>query len=342
MEDLVYFYPHGHEDHFERGHPERPERVEAIKRALQSVDWWDAYPQLPPLELPQAVLEGVHSPEHLQGVKYVSLHAMHFDFDTYTTHSSWDLALHAAGGAAAVAGQVWRREARRGYALTRPPGHHATRKQAMGFCLLNNVALAAEWLVQQAGASRLAILDLDLHHGNGTQDIFWERGDVMYISTHESPLYPGTGALNETGSGAGADANANFPLPPGSGDRAFQTVMDELILPLLDRFDPQMILVSVGYDTHWRDPLGSLQLSALGYNRLIAQLANYADECCQGRIALFLEGGYDLEAGAACAQGNVAALLGQPWKDPLGPAPGPESGSWQRMFLQARQTWGLK
>lgn len=342
MEDLVYFYPQGHEDHFERGHPERPERVEAIKRALQAVDWWDAYPQLTPLELPQAVLEGVHSPEHLHGVKYVSLHAMHFDFDTYTTHSSWDLALHAAGGAAAVAGQVWRREARRGYALTRPPGHHATRKQAMGFCLLNNVALAAEWLVQQAGASRLAILDLDLHHGNGTQDIFWERGDVMYISTHQSPLYPGTGALNETGSGVGADANANFPLPPGSGDRAFQTVMDELILPLLDRFDPQMVLVSVGYDTHWRDPLGSLQLSALGYNRLIAQLANYADDRCQGRIALFLEGGYDLEAGAACAQGNIAALLGQPWKDPLGPAPGPESGSWQRMFLEARQTWGLK
>jgi acetoin utilization deacetylase AcuC-like enzyme len=342
MDDLVYFYPRGHEGHFESGHPERPERVEAIKHALQAIDWWDAYPQLPPLELPQAVLEGVHSPEHLQEVQYASLHGEHFDFDTYATPSSWNLALNAAGGAAAVAGRVWQREARRGYALTRPPGHHATRDQAMGFCLLNNIAIAAEWLLRQAGASRLAILDLDLHHGNGTQDIFWQRGEVLYISTHQSPLYPGTGSLNETGAGAGAGANANFPFPPGSGDRAFQTVMDELILPLLKRFAPQMLLVSVGYDTHWRDPLGSLQVSALGYYRLIGKLAKFADEACQGRLALFLEGGYDLEAGAACGQGNVAALLDQPWKDPLGPAPGPESGSWQNMFLRAQQIWGLK
>jgi acetoin utilization deacetylase AcuC-like enzyme len=342
MEELVYFYPRGHAAHFENGHPERPERVEAIRNALQARGWWDAYPQLTPLELPQRVLGAIHSPQHLQAVQFTSLHAEHFDFDTYTTPSSWSLALSAAGGAAAVAGQVWRRDARRGYALTRPPGHHATRNQSMGFCLLNNVALAAEWLFQQAGANRLAIVDLDLHHGNGTQDIFWERGDVLYISTHQSPLYPGTGALQEIGMGAGAGANANFPLPPGAGDRAFLTVMDGLILPLLERFDPEMLLVSVGYDTHWRDPLGSLQLSALGYSRLIAKLAGYADDHCQGRIALFLEGGYDLEAGAACGQGNVAALLGQPWQDPLGSAPGPESDSWQKMVLKAEQIWGLK
>jgi acetoin utilization deacetylase AcuC-like enzyme len=342
MEDLVYFYPDGHTFHFEDGHPERPERVEVIRAALQAMDWWDAYEQLAPLELPEAVLQAIHSHEHLQRVQFACLHAEHFDLDTYTTPSSWTLALNAAGGAAAVAGHVWRRKARRGFALTRPPGHHATRDQAMGFCLLNNVALAAEWLLQQAGASRLAIVDLDLHHGNGTQDIFWERGDVLYISTHQSPLYPGTGALNETGAGAGAGANANFPLPPGSGDRAFQTVMDELVLPLLERFSPQMVLVSAGYDTHWRDPLGSLQLSALGYYRLIAKLAKYADDHCRGRIAVFLEGGYDLEAGAACGQANIAALLDQPWDDPLGRAPGPESGSWQNMVLRAGQLWGLK
>jgi acetoin utilization deacetylase AcuC-like enzyme len=342
MEDLVYFYPRGHEAHFEQGHPERPERVEVIRSALQAKDWWDAYPQLAPLELSQAVLQGVHSRAHLENVQFASLHAEHFDFDTFTTHSSWSLALNAAGGAAAVAGQVWRRDARRGFALTRPPGHHATRDQAMGFCLLNNIALAAEWLLQQVGARRLAIVDLDLHHGNGTQDIFWERSEVLYISTHQSPLYPGTGALNETGVGAGSGTNANFPLPPGSGDRAFQTVMDTLILPLLERFAPQMLLVSVGYDTHWRDPLGSLQLSALGYYRLIAKLAKFADDHCQGRVALFLEGGYDLGAGAACGQANVAALLGQTWDDPLGSAPGPESGSWQNMVLHAQQMWGLK
>jgi acetoin utilization deacetylase AcuC-like enzyme len=341
MEDLVYFYPRGHEAHFEPGHPEKPERVEAVRNALRALDWWEAYPKLPPIELPQAVLQAVHTPNHLRDVQTASLHATYLDMDTYTTPSSWTLALNAAGGAAAVAGHVWQRNARRGFALTRPPGHHATRNQAMGFCLLNNIALAAEWLLQQEGARRLAIVDLDLHHGNGTQDIFWDRPEVLYISTHQSPLYPGTGALNETGAGAGAEANANFPLPPGSGDKAFQKVMGVLILPLLERFDPEMLLVSVGYDVHWLDPLGSLQLSAMGYYRLIAQLVNFADDHCQGRIALFLEGGYDLDAMAYCGQANVAALLERPWDDPLGAAPRPESAEWQATLLRARQIWGL-
>jgi acetoin utilization deacetylase AcuC-like enzyme len=342
MDDLVYFYPRGHEAHFERGHPERPERVEAVRNALQAQDWWDTFPKLPPVKLPQAILHAVHTPGHLSTLQAASLHAQHLDMDTYTTPSSWSLALNAAGGAAAVAGRVWQRSARRGFALTRPPGHHATRDHAMGFCLLNNIALAAEWLLQQERARRLAIVDLDLHHGNGTQDIFWERPEVLYISTHQSPLYPGTGNLNETGAGAGVGANANFPLPPGSGDTAFRTVMDELILPLLERFSPEMLLVSVGYDTHWRDPLGSLQLSALGYYRLIAGLVNFADDHCHGRIALFLEGGYDLDAMAYCGQANVAALLENPWDDPLGPAPFAENGAGQAMILQAQQIWGLK
>lgn len=341
MEDLIYFYPRGHEAHFEPGHPEKPQRVEAVRNALQGAGWWEAYPKLPPLELPQAVLQAIHTPAHLRRVQNASLQSAYLDMDTYTTPSSWTLALNAAGGAAAVAGQVWQRIARRGFALTRPPGHHATRDQAMGFCLLNNIALAAEWLLQQQGARRLAIVDLDLHHGNGTQDIFWERAEVLYISTHQFPLYPGTGTLNETGAAAAAGTNANFPLPPGSGDEAFQTVMDVLILPLLERFGPEMLLVSVGYDSHWRDPLGSLQLSALGYYRLIAKLAGFADDHCQGRIALFLEGGYDLDAMAYCGQSNVAALLHLPWEDPLGEAPRPESEAWQAMLLRARQIWGL-
>ena len=166
----------------------------------------------------------------------------------------------------------------------------------MGFCLLNNIALAAEYLLQVEGARRLAIVDLDLHHGNGTQDAFWRRGEVLFISTHQSPLYPGTGMISERGAGGGLGANANLPLPPLSGDSAFQAAMGEVILPLLDRFAPEMLLVSVGFDPHWRDPLGHLLLSAGAFAGLIASLEDWAGQHAGGHIALVLEGGYDLEA----------------------------------------------
>jgi acetoin utilization deacetylase AcuC-like enzyme len=217
----------------------------------------------------------------------------------------------------------------------------------MGFCLLNNIALAAEDLIhgdldRVPNAQRLAIVDLDLHHGNGTQDIFYQRGDVFYISTHQSPFYPGTGSLEETGAGPGAGYTANFPLPPSTGDIGFRAVMQEMILPLLDRFAPQMLLVSVGFDPHWRDPLGHLMLSARGCGELIASLVEWADQNCAGKIALFLEGGYNLEAGAACVQAAVAALLSQSWQDPLGPPPYPEGNSWQVMLRHAREMWNVK
>jgi acetoin utilization deacetylase AcuC-like enzyme len=341
MHELVLFYPQGHEAHAEPGHPERPERVETIRSALEEAGWWDPFPRLDPLALPQDILHAIHTPAYLTLLESACRRGQHLDLDTYTTPASWELAHRAAGGAVAVAAAVWRGEAQRGFALTRPPGHHATSSRGMGFCLLNNAALAAEYLLQREGAQRLAIVDLDLHHGNGTQDIFWERGEVFYISTHQSPLYPGTGRLEDTGEGAGEGTTANLPLPPGSGDRAFRTAMEEVILPLLDRFAPEMILVSFGFDPHWRDPLGSLRLSAAGYGTLVADLVRWADEHCEGRIALFLEGGYDLQAGAACGQAVVAALLGRPWEDPLGPAPQPEGTAWQRVIRQARELWGL-
>jgi acetoin utilization deacetylase AcuC-like enzyme len=209
----------------------------------------------------------------------------------------------------------------------------------MGFCLLNNIALAAEYLIQEKGAHRLAIVDLDLHHGNGTQDIFWRRPDVFFISVHQSPLYPGTGGLDETGEGPGKGFTANFPLPPGSGDQAYRSFMQTLILPLLDRYEPEMLLVSFGFDPHWRDPLGHLLLSAGVYGELIRNLTTWADERCQGRVAVYLEGGYDLEAGAACGQACVAALLGQPWQDPLGPSPRMEAKSWGSVLQAAKGIW---
>jgi acetoin utilization deacetylase AcuC-like enzyme len=346
MDELVFFYPQGHAAHFEQGHPERPERVEVMRQALQEAGWWEAYPRLEPETLSLDFLERVHSQGYLDLLQTACRQGMHLDMDTYTTQASWDLALKAAGGAVAAAKAVWEGKARRGFALTRPPGHHATRGRGMGFCLLNNIAIASEYLISQPvsgvqNAQRLAIVDLDLHHGNGTQDIFWDRDDVFYISTHQWPHYPGSGALEERGIGKGLGYTANFPMPPFTGDRGFAATMDELILPLLERFDPQMLLVSYGFDPHWRDPLGQLMLSAAAYGGLIGRLVRLADERCQGRIAVFLEGGYDLEAAAACAQAVTAALLGVEWQDPLGPSPQPEGTTWQGMLRRAHQVWGV-
>jgi acetoin utilization deacetylase AcuC-like enzyme len=339
--ELVFFYPEGHQAHYERGHPERPERVERLREAFQEAGWWENYPHLEPSSVSDQVLKAVHSPTYLETLHQTCRQGARLDADTYTTPASRPLAYSAAGGAIAVAAAVWQGQAKRGFALTRPPGHHATIDQGMGFCLLNNIALAAEYLIQQENAQRVAIVDLDLHHGNGTQDIFWRRGDVFYISTHQWPFYPGTGNVDETGNGPGRGATANFPLPPFSGDQAFSSIMHGLILPLLERFSPQMILVSFGFDAHWRDPLGSLLLSAAGYGSLISSLVDFADAHCDGKIALVLEGGYDLDAAAACGQTAVAALLKIPWKDPLGPAPQPEGSHWMVMERGAHEIWGI-
>lgn len=339
--EIVYFYPTHHTAHALPGHPERPERVEAIVHALDAAGLWGQFPKLDPLELPPEVLLAVHTRPHLELLQRAAAFGSHINSDTYLTPASWQLALNAAGGACAVAGAVWEGRARRGFALSRPPGHHATRAEAMGFCLLNNIALAAEYLIRVHQAGRLAIVDIDLHHGNGTQDIFYERGDVLFISTHQHPLYPGTGALSETGRGPGEMKTINLPLPPFSGDTALRSAMDEVILPALARFNPEMLLVSAGMDPHWRDPLGHMLLTAEGYHSLIARLTSFADETCAGRIALVLEGGYDLTGGPACAHGAVAAMLHRPFTDPAGRPSSRESEEWRRIISRARSLFNL-
>jgi acetoin utilization deacetylase AcuC-like enzyme len=337
-EEMVYYYPEGHQNHYERGHPERPERVEVTRSALVNAGLWEVYPKIPALMIGDDVIQTVHSPAYLNLLEMTCRRAGHLDPDTFTTQATWEIAHQAAGGAASVALAVWEGKARRGFALTRPPGHHAMRGQGMGFCLLNNIAIAAENLLRKCQIDRIAIVDLDLHHGNGTQDIFWTRDDVFYISTHQAPFYPGTGRVDDVGSGRGEGWTANFPLLPGSGDIAFLTIMDELILPLLDKRNPQIILVSYGFDPHWLDPLGRLLMTADGYGKLIGKLTTWADNHCEGRIALFLEGGYDLEAGKACTIAVVSTMLGFDYADPY-PCPYQENTSWQLMLQQAHSIW---
>jgi acetoin utilization deacetylase AcuC-like enzyme len=341
MRDIIFYYPEGHQNHFEMGHPERPERVEVIKQAFQAVGLWEDSKLTSPLDPTIEFVSRIHQKNYLDMLQDACRSSQHLDMDTYTTPATWDLALHTAGGAMAVAQAVWRGGAKRGFALCRPPGHHATPGHGMGFCILNNIALSAEFLIVSEQANRLAIVDFDLHHGNGTQEIFWYRGDVFYVSTHQSPLYPGTGSLLETGDGAGMRKNLNLPLPPGSGDQAFQASLEEVILPVLEDFQPEMVLVSYGFDPHWRDPLGSLQLSAQGYGKVISTLTKWVDLHCGGKIAIFLEGGYDLEAAAACSLSVIYNMLGEEWDDSLGYAPHPEGHSWQAVVKQAKEIWHL-
>jgi acetoin utilization deacetylase AcuC-like enzyme len=341
MQDIVFFYPEGHQNHAKPGHPERPERVEAIKTSLINADLWDRYPKIPKNYPSEQVLKAIHRPAYLSLLNEACQNQRQIDFDTYITGDSCQLALNTAGGAVETAKEVWNNNAKRGFAFTRPPGHHATPDRAMGFCLLNNIALAAENLIQNENAHRIAIVDIDLHHGNGTQDIFWERGDVLYLSTHQYPHYPGTGRINEMGSGEGENTTINIPLPPYSGDAAFRAIMHEIILPLLDRFNPEMVLVSAGMDIHWMDPLGQLLISVNGYAETISALAHWADQHCEGKIALFLEGGYDIDAGAACALAATQALIGHPWQDPMGPSPSKEEDFWEIVVENAQMLWRI-
>ena len=340
MDSMALYYPEGHQKHALYAHPERPERVEVIKKGLVEIGLWDSSPRVSAFELDQTILSAVHEQEYLTILELASKRAQMLDPDTYTTPQSWQLALNAAGGGVAIAAQVWDRKVKTGFALTRPPGHHATQNRGMGFCLINNIAVAAEYLLQEKGAKKLAIIDLDLHHGNGTQDIFWDRPEVLYISIHQAPFYPGTGALYETGGGAGEGATLNLPIPRFSGDEAYKTLTREIILPYLDGQNVEMILVSYGFDTHWLDPLGSMQVSAGCSYEIMGDIKKWADENCNGRLAVFLEGGYDLDAGLVCGQAIGAALTGEIWKDPLGVSPEGEKDDWRQTFSEANNLLG--
>jgi acetoin utilization deacetylase AcuC-like enzyme len=311
-----------HAEHDDPEHVERDVRLDAIDRAIEGSGLRPDLLELTARPASEQQVLAVHDrrvPETLRHA--VAQGGRWLDQDTYTTAGSLDAAFFAAGAALDAVEAVVTGCASNAFALARPPGHHATPCQSMGFCLFNNIAIAARHALDHLGIERLAIVDYDVHHGNGTQDCFSDDGRVLFCSTHAAPLYPGTGAISEYGLESGYGTTLNMPLPHGAGDAGFMRVYDEVLLPALRAFAPQLILVSAGYDGHWADPLGPLTLSVAGYAALTQRLVALAGELCGGRIVLSLEGGYDLEALGACVVAALRVLLGrEPGPDPLGPS----------------------
>ncbi len=308
----------GHDD---PAHPERAARLAALDPQLDALDP-ALFAALPFGAADETALLAVHERRMLEYTQMLAHEGGGtIDPDTYVTHDSWAAARLAAGAVVAATAAVVAGEARNAFAVVRPPGHHATPGQAMGFCLVNNVAVAARYATTVLGLERVAIIDWDVHHGNGTQDIFYADGRVLFCSTHAYPFYPGTGHWHELGAGAGVGATLNVPLPLDSGDATFLQAYDEAILPAVARFAPELILVSAGYDAHWADPLGRLNVSTAAYTQLAARVYTLAAQCCAGRLVCALEGGYDPAALAECVLGTLGVLAGRPELAAALPAP---------------------
>jgi acetoin utilization deacetylase AcuC-like enzyme len=282
-------------EHETGGHPERPERIVAIERALSAREWlgW-AVRESPAVD--RDVLTAVHAEDYIARIAAVSAAGGGaLDVDTVMSEGSYRAALHAAGGAAALVDALLGDGPRFGASLHRPPGHHALPARAMGFCLFNNAAVAARRALDRWGAERVLILDWDVHHGNGTNDIFHAEPGVLYVSIHESPLYPGTGPASDVGSGAGEGYTVNLPVPAGSGDAAWCSLVEHVVVPLGLEYRPALVLLSAGYDAHVRDPLGGCEVTTAGYAQMAASMRALADELGVP-LGVVLEGGYDLQA----------------------------------------------
>ena len=320
-----YVYDPIYLKHDLRGHPENQQRLKTILRVLQENSMLERLVPIPAVPITAERLERVHNSRYIEQVQRVAQQGGgHLDPDTYVRPDSYDAALMAAGGVVEATEAVLDGEVDNAFALVRPPGHHALRQRGMGFCLFNNVAVAARHALTERGLDRVLIMDFDVHHGNGTQDEFEADPAVMYISTHQFPYYPGTGHWNETGQGRGAGSIVNVPLEGGVGDEGFARIFREIVGPAAWRFQPQLLLVSAGYDAHWDDPLAYMQLSVGGYANIARALKDLADELCNGRLVFTLEGGYHLEALAYAILNTFAVLLDDddwPLVDPLGPSP---------------------
>jgi acetoin utilization deacetylase AcuC-like enzyme len=290
-----------------QGHPERPDRLRAVERALEA----EKFQPLQRVLAPMASLEVIalcHPMDYIEEIRDASPREglVHIDADTSMSPGSFEAALRAAGGAVHAVDEVMTKKADNAFVATRPPGHHAETARPMGFCFFDNAAIAARHAQKRHGIARAAIVDFDVHHGNGSQEIFWSDKSVMYCSTHQMPLFPGTGATGETG-----DHNTvvNAPLRPGDGAEAFRAAFDSRILPRLADFRPELIIISAGFDAHMRDPLANINLDERDFAWVTQKLMDVADRHAGGRIVSLLEGGYDLQALGNSTAAHVLALM---------------------------------
>ncbi len=308
------------------GHPENHHRLEAIMQQLLTSGVLEWLVRIPARPATREELELAHRPRYIDAVREMAKQGGgYLDPDTYVTRDSFDVAVMAAGSTIEATMAVLRGQVHNAFALVRPPGHHALPDHGMGFCLFGNVALAALAARHAHGIERVVIVDFDVHHGNGTQSMVTSDPGICYISTHQFPHYPGSGAMHEIGSGITRGNVINMPLAAGAGDRTFQTLYEQVLIPATCRFKPDLMLVSAGYDAHHSDPLAGLTLSLTGYAWLTRTLVALAEELCDGRIVFVLEGGYNTQVLACGVLNTFYALLGDPTiADPLGPSPYPE------------------
>jgi acetoin utilization deacetylase AcuC-like enzyme len=307
MSTLLIMHPACLEHITPMGHPERPDRLRAIERILET----EPFQMLAREQAPVASLDAIalcHPMDYIEGIRDATPKEglVRLDADTTMSPGSFEAALRAAGGALRAVDEVMSESVANAFVATRPPGHHAETAVPMGFCLFNNVAIAARHAQSQHGAERVAIVDFDVHHGNGTQDIFWSDPSVMYCSTHQMPLYPGTGAVSERGE---HNSIVNAPLRPGDGGDQFRAAFETAILPRLCDFRPDLVIISAGFDAHMRDPLANLNLTEPDFAWATQKLMEIADQSAQGRVVSVLEGGYDLEGLARSVAAHVTALM---------------------------------
>ncbi len=294
-------------------HPERRERLTSTMAHLQTRDWFEQLQMLAPRVADEAWVENVHSHDLIERARSACEQELTYldVMDVGISSASFDVALRAAGGALELADKVVAGEVDNAFALCRPPGHHAEHNQALGFCLFNNVAIAARYLQKQHGLDKILILDWDVHHGNGTQHSFEDDPSVLYVSTHQYPFYPGTGARSETGASRGVGATLNCPMPAGAGDEQYRQAFREKILPRIDEFAPEFVIISAGFDAHVDDPLANICLSTEFFGWMSARLMEVADKHCGGRLISLLEGGYNVNKLPHCIDEHLQVLAGR-------------------------------
>jgi len=337
----VIVYSEKYLRHDMENHPENAGRLKAIMNYLEETGAVEKIPLSGPRYAEEEDVLRVHTKGHMEYIREMSGAGGLIGGETYITPDTFDCTMLSAGGIL-TAVDACLGDQRYAFALIRPPGHHATRDQAMGFCIFNNVAIGARYAIEKKDIERVFILDFDVHHGNGTQDIFYSS-PVLYCSLHQSPLYPGTGRVEDVGKGDGKGYTINLPLPPGTCDSSYLKVLDEIVFPVLRDFDPELVLVSSGYDAHYRDPLASLLLSSLAYSGISKGLKENADN-----IAFALEGGYNLEVLARSVYATLSPLFDL--DEQVGDVPqvedGPVTERVERLMREAKKTfsgyWDLK